>query len=184
MDERQLARDQARWSVALLDADWKAIDEKHDQFLTSNPAPATTTSAEMPILTEPDGTKFYDGDESLRVTKADGKISTWRLPAEAVGNGDVTLIHASEDRLFLFNNAGRVIRIKPTPQAAEPFEVEATFTKNIPNADHPRRIWLDPAGRLIIIYESSAMAICFPSGHIPQELARKMTAKDLASAEE
>ena len=38
-------------------------------------------------------------------------------------------MHTKDDRLFLYNQKGRVLRIKPTPAASKPFELEATFTR-------------------------------------------------------
>jgi hypothetical protein len=87
------------------------------------------------------------------------------------------LIHTA-DRLFLFNQPGRVLRIKPTPSTAESFELEATFTHRIPNIDDPARIWLDPAGRIIIAY-GNELAILFPAGRIPPELKNMIPAAQL-----
>ncbi|HEY1629284.1 MAG TPA: hypothetical protein VGF52_05465, partial [Tepidisphaeraceae bacterium] len=163
---------------AFVDADWKPIDK----LITHTAAPATTSAAEAPILSEADGTKFFDGRQSLRMIKANGKTLDWPLPAAASGSGDVKLIRAGEHRLFLFNNPGRVLRIEQMPD--DSLRLEATFTKNIPNADHANRIWLDPAGRIIIAYNGNTLAICFPSGRIPPEVANKMTASDLKDAEQ
>ena len=83
-----------------------------------------------------------------------------------------------------FRQPFRVLRIKQTLDSDQPFKLEATFTKNIPNVDHPNRIWLDSSGRIIIAYGGNSLAICFPTGRIPQAIAQKMTAKDLSEAEE
>jgi hypothetical protein len=147
-------------------------------------APSTTQSSEPPILVDKDGTRYYDGRETLRRVDPSGHETVWPLPPEAVGSGEVTLLNTGEYGLFLFNQPGRVLRIKPTPDKPEPFKLEATFTKRIPNDDHPHRIWLDPAGRIIIAYGDHELAICFPAGRIPREIATKMTAADLKDAEE
>ena len=86
--------------------------------------------------------------------------------------------------MFLFNQPGRVLRIKPTPDKPQPYKLDATFTKRIPNEDHPNRIWLDPAGRIIIATGGNTLSICFPAGRIPHDIATKMTAADLKDAEE
>jgi hypothetical protein len=169
---------------ALSESDWKPVDEQRDKFLTSTPTAATTSSSATPILIEANGTRFYDGRNSLRMISADGKEMNWPLPATAVGHGDVTLIRGGENRFFLFNNPGRVLRIEQAPKSGEPFLLEATFTKKIPSVDHPNRIWLDPSGRIIIAYNSNTLAICFPSGRISPEMAKKMTAADLKDAED
>ena len=51
---------------------------------------------------------------------------------------------AGENRLFLYNEPGRLLRIRPTPTGPEPFNLEATFTWRIPNVDKPDRLWVDP----------------------------------------
>jgi hypothetical protein len=80
--------------------------------------------------------------------------------------------------LFLFNQSGRLLRIRPTPATAEdesePFKLEATFTDNIPNTDTPTRVWLDPAGRIDFVTDESTLTITFPAGHIPKEISRMM----------
>ena len=85
-----------------------------------------------------------------------------------------TLIRTADGKLFLFNEAGRVLRIARTPDAPEPFTLEATFTKDIPNTDHPTRIWLDPLGRIDMAYDGNSLAVMFPSGHIPPEISAMM----------
>jgi hypothetical protein len=103
---------------------------------------------------------------------------TWMLPPEAVGTLDPTLIQTSDGLLFLYNQAGRLLRIKPTPGEVEPFKLEATFTKDIPNADHPTRIWLDPLGRIDMVYDGTVLAVMFPAGHIPAGISQMMLEKE------
>ena len=83
------------------------------------------------------------------------------------------MLGTADGKLFLFNQPGRVLRIKPTPDGPEPFKLEATFTRKIPNVETPTRIWMDPAGRIIVAWESQ-LAIMFPGGYIPPILAEKM----------
>lgn len=147
-------------------------------------APSTAPSLDVPILTEKDGTRFYDGQQSLRMVRPDGTAVVWPLPPEAVGTGEVHLFRAAENRLFLFNTPGRILRIRQNTKGADPFKLEATFTKRVPNPDHPERVWLDRAGRIVIAYDNTKLAICFPTGRIPPEIAKKMTAKDLQDSED
>ncbi len=182
---------------ALLKSDWRPIDESKEKFFMASTAPApaapatapatspaTSVSLGPPILVEKDGTRFYDGRQMLRMVARDGRQLDWPLPAETVGEGEVHLLRAGEDRLFLFNAPGRVARLACTPGIAEPFKLEAVFTRRIPNVDHFNRVWLDPAGRLIIAYGGDTLAICFPAGRIPSDIARKMTAQELEEAED
>ena len=112
------------------------------------------------------------------VTK-DGKETNWPLPAEAVGGkGDPTLLRTRDGLLFLFNQPGRVLRIRPTPDGPEPFTIEATFTRGIPNVTNPRRIWLDPAGR-IAIAAPNRLVLLFPQGFIPPAIRDMMPVEKL-----
>jgi hypothetical protein len=173
-------------AVAVLDAgNWRqpAKDEKFFQKESEMPAlspassptssPSTTQESADLLLIDKDGTRYYDGSSTLRMRKPNGNQSTWPLPASAVGNGDVWLFHCGDDRFFLFNQPGRVIRLRLTPDSDEPFKIEATFTRNIPNTN-PERVWLDPAGRLVMACNGNVLAILFPSGRIPAEIRQMM----------
>lgn len=136
--------------------------------------PATGPAEEPPpILVTPDGTRYEGGQTELTVVFPDGRRVVWPLPTDCVGSATPTLIRTRDGKLFLFNQPGRVLRLAPTPGGAQPFKREATFTHNIPNAARPTRIWLDPAGRIDIAY-GDRLAICFPQGFIPHEIAQKM----------
>jgi hypothetical protein len=183
------------------ESDWRPLDESKEQMISEleepPPAPATTfppatnaatiattNESDPPIFIDKDGTRYCDGRETLRVRKPDGSTITWPLPDQAVGSGDVWLLRAGHDRLFLFNEPGRVLRIKPTPEGPEPFELEATFTRRIPSVDHYQRVWLDPAGRIVIAHEGDTLSILFPTGTIPPAIARKIPAAELRDAED
>ncbi len=143
---------------------------------------AATDSTETLLLTTPDGTRYFDGTTELRWIDAKGDRGSWTLPPIDTGKAPVHLVRAPDGRLFLFNQPGRVIRLRRTPAAPDPFTVEATFTRNIPNVETPTRIWLDPAGRIIIAYEKR-LAILFPEGYLPRAIRMKMTNVDDGEAE-
>jgi hypothetical protein len=149
------------------------------QVSTTLPASgtATTETSETPILTDRDGNRYFGGLTELRITNKRGKEVTWPLPAIATGKGPVYLIRTSDRRLFLFNQPGRVLRIKPTPQGTEPYVLEKIFTHHIPTIEHPTRIWLDPAGRIIMAWENQ-LAIMFPVGYIPRAIVEKIPPGD------
>lgn len=142
--------------------------------------PASTQPEPQPILVDSEGRKYYDGKKTLRVVDRDGKETVWTLPGTAASDSlfKVVLIRTEDGRLFLFNERGRVVRIKPTPDGAEPFIVEAVFTHRIPNSDIVR-IWLDPAGRIAIAYEGNRLAILFPGGRIPRHIALLIPANEM-----
>jgi hypothetical protein len=155
---------------ALKSDTWEPLADS-DPMITTAAVPASTQPA---LLTTAEGTQYFNGQTSLEVVSKNGQTITWPLPPSAVGDGAATLIRTADGTLFLFNQPGRVLRIKPTPGAAQPFVLEATFTKGIPTADHPTRIWLDPLGRIDFVTDGNFLAVMFPSGHIPPEIERMM----------
>ena len=177
-------------AYALTETDWRPLnaDEKFftrpDQIPPSTmpvillPSPSTTRTADTapaspPILVTSDHTQYFGGLSDLTVIAPTGKQTVWPLPASANGIGPATLIATKSGKLFLFNQPGRVLRITPTPGAAQPFKLDATFTRNVPNTAKPTRIWLDPAGRIDIVYDAR-LAILFPDGYIPRPISEKM----------
>jgi len=168
---------------ALRETNWFAADNAEALITNPPPAPAApsngpTTAPSNFLLTDFDDRNIYDGKTALRsiARKVD---RSWPLPAAATGVDPVTMVETPDQKLFLFNQPGRVLRIANTPNGAEPFKLEATFTRNIPN-DQPVRIWVDPAGRICMAYESS-ISVLFPSGVLPHEIAVKMSAEELAA---
>ena len=128
-----------------------------------------TATRRTALLTDVDGTSYYDGLSSLESVFADGNSTVWPLPPAAVGKGPVTLLRTPDGLLFLFNQPGRVLRIRPTPGEAEPFTLEATFTRRIPSVSRPKRIWLDPAGRICVV-DARRVILFFPQGFIPPKI--------------
>jgi hypothetical protein len=158
---------------------WKALPPPEKVITEKPPAaptagPTTAPSMGSPLLITADGIRYYDGKESIIQLKPGGAATTWPLPAAAVGSADPTLLQTRDGLLFLFNQGGRLLRIRPTPGEAEPFKLEATFTRDIPNTDHPARVWLDPAQRIDFVSDNNILTITFPSGTIPREISRMM----------
>lgn len=173
----------------LTEKGWSVLDETKSPLLLEVAADAQTTSAaatqaEPAILRDADGTKYFGGKDSIRIVRPDGSEITWPLPPQAIGTSEtVWLLRAGEDRLFLFNAPGRILRLRPTPHSPSPFELEATFTRRIPSSDNVLRAWVDPAGRMNMIVDADHLLIMFPAGHIPREIAEMMPAEELRAAE-
>jgi hypothetical protein len=74
------------------------------------------------------------------------------------------------DRVFLFNQPGRMLRLKPTPRGPEPFVLDATFSRGIPNTEDLTRMWLDPHGRICMTWNGRSLAVLFPEGYISGEM--------------
>jgi hypothetical protein len=156
--------------------------------------PATTQSATQPatrrvapspvpavpaLLIDADGTSYFGGVTSLRIVDRFGDETNWSLSAEAAGTEgfNVTLLQTRDKRLFLMNGPEKVVRLKPTPGAAEPLTLEAVLKPNLPTEETPIRIWLDPAGRIIVVYEHK-LAVMFPRGYIPAAIRERMVTGD------
>jgi hypothetical protein len=148
------------------------------------PTPTTATTQPAPILKDSDGSAYFDGADKLELHRPDGSVITWPLPTAAVGTGEVHLLRTPDNHLFLFNEPGRLLRIVPTPKAREPFKLEATFTRQIPNAHHFTRIWLDPAGRIDLESDPNHLTILYPDGRIPRAISEKMPEEQLKDDEE
>jgi hypothetical protein len=85
--------------------------------------------------------------------------------------------------LYLYNQPGRLLRIRPArsgdaPVAGDaPFVLDATFTQRMPNDPAPDRIWVDPAGRIVFACQRNRLSILFPAGHIPHAILTLMPAE-------
>jgi hypothetical protein len=179
---------QRQSSYALHEGGWQLMEDKETVYNqpdgragSSEPGLGAEWSEQFwdrwlparPMLVDPQGTRYFGGLTELRTINAKGEQTIWPLPPNAIGEGPVNLVRTKDGKLFLFNQPSRVLRIRPTPGSAEPFELEVTFTHNIPTVDHPTRIWVDPADRIIIAY-GNKLAILFPSGYIPPAIVEKM----------
>jgi hypothetical protein len=188
-----IARNDAGSNWELAEDSWKvlpATDKVQTQVAmvdippVSNPttAPATlpastAPSADLhgkPLLVTADGNRYFDGKNMLVMINPAGVQTRWQLPGNAVGSADPVLIQTADKLLFLYNQPGRLLRIKPTPGGSEPFSLDASFTHDVPDADHSARIWLDPAGRIDWITDGTTLSVMFPSGHIPKPIANMM----------
>jgi hypothetical protein len=161
---------------ALDGANWRIVKEPQERVFTE----AEKRAPGAPILTAKDGTRYFDGRRTLHAISTDGRHTVWPLPFIAQGTAAAPhLVQAPDGRLFLFNLPGRVVRIRPTPGEREPFVYEAMFTHRIPASNDVRRIWLDPAGRIVIAYDGNKLAILFPDGRVPNELLTLIPAGEL-----
>jgi hypothetical protein len=136
------------------------------------------------LLRDADGCEYFGGVTSIFVQKPGSPARQFVLSAQLAGDGQPARLIAASDRLFLFNQAGRVIRLKKTPGAAQPLAVEAIFTRQVPAPQQVQRIWLDPAGRIDMAFDEHELAIMFPSGEVPPAIATKMPQDQLDAADE
>lgn len=141
---------------------------------TSSP---TTESSLTPILTDRNGNRYFGGLTDLTIVSRAGKETKWDLPPIANGQGPVWLVRTSNGRLFLFNQPGRVLRIKPTPGGSEPYVLEKVFTHHVPTVANPTRVWLDPDGRIIMAWDNH-LAVFFPAGYVPPAITQLMNVEE------
>lgn len=157
--------------------------ESADTVVTTAPSTASAEDLGPALLVDPQGNCYFDGKTRVVMIPRRGRRTELPLPAAATGTASkVFLVRTPDGLLFLYNQPGRILRIRPTPDEPEPFVLEATFTRNIPSVDEVTRLWVDPAGRIIMAY-GNKLAIMFPAGYIPTEIARKMP-KGQVDAEE
>lgn len=141
--------------------------------------PAATAPREQPIWIDPDGNQYFGGLTNLRIMTPAGKFKAgWELPPIAVGNGPPWLVGDGQGRLFLFNQAGRVVRLRRATAGPQPFVLEKIFTHRVPSVQNPTRVWLDPAGRIVMAWDNQ-LALMFPQGYIPQAIADMIPAEQL-----
>lgn len=172
-------------AFALDRTEWRGFNPDDEPFITdpadARPRPATSPTTRStfgdPLLIALDGTQYFGGNDQLIVVTANGMQTTWRLPPQVTGDAPPHLVQTDDGRLYLFNQAGRIVRLAPTPDDDQPFTVEAVFTRRIPNRREITRMWLDPAGRLILLAGPHELAICFPEGRIPRPIANLMPAE-------
>jgi hypothetical protein len=171
-----IRRTTAHWLVN--DHDFQPLDPS-DEMRTVLPTPAPTT--EPSLMTDTDGTRYCDGRMALTIVTAAGRKRTWPLPDACAGSTDQSpwLVGDRQGHLFLFNSTGRIARLRPTPTGAQPLVLEAVFGEHIPDFQDIRRIWCDPAGRIDVVYESSKLALIFPTGQVPPEIEDKILPQDL-----
>lgn len=154
------------------------------QVKTKLDPPSTQTTQPTPLLVDSEKNQYENGLDALDVTTADGKSIRWPLPLEAIGEGVIdgkAIVIEAADKLFLFNAPGRVVRLSRTFTKAEPFKLDAIFTRHIPATDI-RRIWKDPAGRIIIASRGSQLSVTFPEGMISNQVSNIIPAKALSEA--
>lgn len=143
--------------TVLGEAGWRVLDEKTEKFETAPPNVLPT------VATDSRERRFELRNGSIRLTTPQGAESTIPL-----ASADATMIFSAFDRLFVVA-PGAVTRLNPD----QPDSVDGTFTENLPTA--PRRVWLDPAGR-IIFADETRLWVTFPQGHIPRAIANLMLA--------
>lgn len=172
----------------LVEKRWRPLDESKNTMITTldaEIAPATTSPANMPsgppLAIDNEGKRYYDGRFTLNVFAPDGKQTIWPLPLEVMGKPqDHAHLAVTEDgTILLMNRPGRIAAIEPRTSADEPYAVTATFTHRVPISRDIARFWIDPAQRLVIAYDKERLAICFPDGHVPPEIATMIPASEM-----
>jgi hypothetical protein len=189
-----IQRGTAHWVIS--EQDWQPLDPTEEMQIdfvqtsfplaaatipTSAPATAPASVKTPQLLIDADGNRYFGGQTALTILTHAGKRFDWPLPDTCAGSADQIpwLVSDRQGHLFLFNSTGRIARIRATPGAAEPFVLEAVFSEHVPDFQNIRRIWCDPAGRIAVAYESSHLALIFPTGQVPPEIEDKILPQDL-----
>ena len=142
---------------------WQPLKEPKSRF---NSRALPTTHPEL-LATLPDGTLISGGRTDVVFRRPGASDFTLELPAGQQATVPVAMAAAAGDgKLFLFNSAGRIIRIGRKVGTGE-WKIEGIFEKGMPRTVTPTRLWADPAGRLCLTWEGNGLAIMFPNGRIP-----------------
>ncbi|MGA2584867.1 MAG: hypothetical protein ABSG31_16460 [Tepidisphaeraceae bacterium] len=144
----------AIWQLAILDnAAWTADDWPSIKRGNEN---LKLTANGWEVMTDQPKTTTTTGPQS------DG---SWRVPD---GNGHI----------FIIQPSGTITRLSANQAGTQP-SVEAVFSKDVPSFSDIQRAWLDPAGRIDVVYGASQIAVIFPTGQIPPELSDQILPRDL-----
>ena len=177
-----IQRGTAHWIIN--DHDWEPMDQNESLRKELSPpiVPATTATAEgPPLLVDGDGNRYYDGQSTIALVSPGGRRRVWPLGDQAAGSADrpAYLVADRQGHLFLFNSTGRIARLRLSLGDPQPFVLESVFTDHVPNFRDVERIWCDPAGRIVVAYQGSHLAMIFPTGQIPREIEDKILPQDL-----
>jgi len=117
-----------------------------------------------PAAREGDGTRYYVGrtcwSSSIRGSRR--CAGPLRLPAQGRMDPELRPLTGG----CSVQRTWPVLRILTDRRRGEAVRAGATFTKDIPNAEHTTRIWLDPFGRTARRKTGNTLAVMFPAGHI------------------
>ncbi|MGC4033856.1 MAG: hypothetical protein QM754_19410 [Tepidisphaeraceae bacterium] len=114
----------------------------------------------LPAVFDRDGTSATITDGGIELTDRDG--GTTRVDLK---DADDPQFAMSPKRLWVYTPDGKVNRYARSPGPTVKWE--ATFTQRVPS--EATSIWLDPAGRLIMLSDST-LAISFTDGRLPSTL--------------
>lgn len=163
---------------------WRALSKAESEKSITTVLEKSPGAPNAPILTRANGDEIFDGLTRLVLKSKTGNSIDWPLPIELNGSGidgrALLFETPGEHRLMLVNAPGRIIRLKLNDDKSG-FEVEAIFAKHIPSGEI-RRIWQDPAGRIIIASGKGKLTICFPDGDIPRATRNLIASGELKDA--
>ncbi len=129
-----------------------------------------------PILITSDGARIYLGSDTIRIIRLDaaGAIAldrTSTLAPAALPSAQwktPRLFEATPTRFLLFATPGQISCLDLDDTGA--FSLATVFTRNVPHTTAPIRLWKDPAGRIVLVYDVNKMLLMFPDGEIPRAL--------------
>jgi hypothetical protein len=178
-----IGRGTAHWIID--DHDWAPMDQGDPLQTVSAPIHSAPAASGPPLLVDADGNRYYDGRLTITFVSPSGLRRVWPLPDQAAGSVDrpAYLAGDRQGHLFLFNSVGRIARLRLTLADPQPFVLESVFTNHVPDFQDVRRIWCDPAGRIVVTYQGSHLALIFPTGQVPREIEDKILPQDLRRIE-
>ena len=155
-------------------SEWKALDAATFQDATDKTA--------IDAMAERDAAALRYSRGLVDLAKHDGE--SVELPAIAIGDGffsgRAAAFDLPENRVLLFNTPGRASLLQWSKDKTALSHI-ATFTRGIPSSTI-RRIWQDPAGRVVIAFDKNKLAVVFVDGVIPPDIQNMMSARALRDA--
>lgn len=169
------------WS--LHEAAWQPLQPPKGKF-SNEASPSPASAASGLLVTLADGTVVRGGKTEVVFSRPGFEDFTLPLTASLEGKLPVVLAAAVNDqRVFLFNAAGRMIRLGREAGARQ-WRIEGAFDKGVPNIVNPGRLWVDPAGRLCMTWDGNSLALMFPAGRLPPAIADLMPQDQVKLAQE
>lgn len=134
--------------------------EKNETFEKTPPKVLPTAT------TNPSGDRFNVTTAAINAVPKKGPPIASTLPS---GTSAQSQIFWAADHLFLYSEPGKLHRFSWRDGK---LKFEKTFEADLPKSD-PKRIWIDPAGRLCLV-EETALWITFPTGRLPGAISQLM----------
>ena len=170
-------------SLRLEESEWRTVqapDKLNTQLLIPATSPSTHPTSQAAIgTTAVNHTRWHEIFRRQNFTHRSQSQRRKNHLAPSAHRGGIlrTHPHPHQRRPAVPVQSTRPIAPHPahTHRRREPFKLEAVFTKDIPNSDHPHAHLAGPgAAESDFVSDDNVLTVTFPAGHIPNEISRMM----------